>query len=117
MRDYKKLMIWERSHALTLDIYKITKSFPKDELYGLTSQIRRAAVSIPTNMAEGSGRDSEVDFKRYLQISMGSACELEYLIFLSNCLEYISEETYEKISTEIESIKKMISSFITKIRK
>ena len=78
MRDFHKLMIWQRSHSLTLEIYKITKTFPKEEVFGLTSQIQRAVSSIPTNIAEGCGRNSNKEFAHFLQIAIGSATELEY---------------------------------------
>lgn len=78
MKDFKKLKAWEKSHQLTLAIYKVTRSFPKDELYGLTSQMRRASVSIPANIAEGCGRGSDAELARFCHIAMGSASELEY---------------------------------------
>lgn len=80
MKDFRKLQIWEKSHVLVLSVYKQTKSFPKEELFGLTSQIRRAAASIPANIAEGCGRGSDAELARFAQISMGSASELEYHI-------------------------------------
>ncbi|MFC1508842.1 four helix bundle protein [Candidatus Omnitrophota bacterium] len=78
MKDFRQLEVWKRSHELTLKIYKLTKSFPKEELYGVTSQIRRAALSIPTNIAEGCGRKGDVELSRFLVISLGSASELDY---------------------------------------
>ena len=89
MRDFRKIKAWEKAHELTLAIYAATLSFPKDELYGLTSQMRRSASSIPTNIAEGCGRDSEADFARFLQIAIGSTTELEYQILLSRDLKLI----------------------------
>ncbi|MDP2039455.1 MAG: four helix bundle protein, partial [Ignavibacteria bacterium] len=89
MRDFRKLQIWERAHNLVLKIYETTKLLPKEELYGLTSQIRRAAVSIPTNIAEGAGKDSNKDFVRYLNIALGSLSEVQYLLFLIKELNYI----------------------------
>lgn len=91
MKDFKTLKVWEKSHALTLDIYKISNSFPKEEMFGLTSQIRRAATSIGLNIAEGCGRGTDADFRRFLQIAFGSACEVEYCILLSFDLEYIDK--------------------------
>ena len=90
MRDFKKLQVWEKSHGLTLRIYELTAQFPREEIYGLTSQIRRACASIPTNIAEGCGRESPADFAPFLQIAMGSASETEYLILLARDLKYIN---------------------------
>ncbi len=83
MQDFKKLQVWAKSHDLTLRMYELTSQFPREEIYGLTSQIRRACASIPTNIAEGCGRKSSADFARFLQIAMGSASETEYLILLA----------------------------------
>tara|TARA_R110000737_G_scaffold176257_2_gene201332 strand:- start:3565 stop:3846 length:282 start_codon:yes stop_codon:yes gene_type:complete len=91
MRDYKKYNVWELGHEVTLEIYKLTNTFPKDENFGLTSQMRRASSSIPANIAEGCGRESDAEFKRFLIISQGSASELEYFTILAKDLEYIGE--------------------------
>jgi four helix bundle protein len=115
MRDFRKYLVWEQSHKLTLEIYSITKTFPSDEKYGLSSQIRRACSSIPTNIAEGCGKISEKDFARYLGISFGSASELEYLILLSKDLNFIDNEKYELLQHEIVSIKKQLYHLINKI--
>ena len=116
MRDFRKQIVWEKAHFLTLKVYKITKSFPKEELYGLTSQTRRACASIPTNIAEGCGRDTDADFARFLQIAMGSATEVEYLFMLTNSLGLIEEADYNKLHEEVVEIKKMLSSYIKKLR-
>lgn len=92
MRDFRELKVWEKAHLLTLKIYNVTKGYPKEELYGLTSQIRRACVSIPTNIAEGCVRSSDADFARFLYIALGSTSELEYLIVLSNDLKFIENK-------------------------
>ena len=92
MRDFRELKVWEKAHLLTLKIYKVTKGYPKEELYGLTSQLRRACVSIPTNIAEGCVRSSDADFARFLYIALGSTSELEYLIVLSNDLKFIENK-------------------------
>jgi four helix bundle protein len=112
MRNYKDLQVWRRSHNLTIQIYKITYSFPKEELYSLTSQIRRASSSIPTNIAEGCGRGSEVDFARFLQISLGSAYETEYELLLAHELEYINKDDYYPLLKEISEIIKMLTRLI-----
>ncbi|MCX6170340.1 MAG: four helix bundle protein [Ignavibacteriales bacterium] len=116
MKDFRNLKVWELSHKVALSIYDITALFPKDEIYGLTSQIRRASVSIPTNISEGCGRYSDADFKRFLQIGFGSACELEYLLLLSNELKYVSKKDYDQIISEIIEVKKMLSGLIKKLK-
>lgn len=116
MKNFKELLIWQRSHQLVLDIYLITKSFPKEEVYGLTSQIRRSCSSIPTNIAEGCGRNSDAEMNRFLIIAQGSATELEYQIILSKDLSYISTEILNTLSLELTEIRKMINTFSQKIR-
>lgn len=111
MRDFHKLVIWQRSHKLTLDVYRVSNAFPKEELFGLTSQIRRAVSSIPTNIAEGCGRASNKDFAHFLQISIGSASEVEYELLLAHDLEYINDEVFEKLTSETVAIRKMINSY------
>ena len=116
MQDFRKLKFWEKAHNLTLAIYKETQSFPKDELYGITNQIRRAAFSMPNNIAEGCGRDSEKELKRFLTISLGSSSEVEYLLLLSKDLKYLNEMMYINLSNQIIEIKKMISGYIRRIK-
>jgi len=106
MRDFKKYEIWELSHKLTLDIYDVTQTFPKEEIYGLTSQIRRSSSSIPTNISEGCGRDSDAEFNRFLTIALGSANETEYLLILSKDLNYITIEKSISLLKEVNSIKR-----------
>ena len=108
MRDFKKYEIWQLSHAFRLKIYSSTSLFPKDEMYGITSQIRRASSSIPTNISEGCGRNSDKEFNQYLNIALGSASETEYLIILSRDLNYIDRETFEILEKEINTIKSKI---------
>ena len=96
--------MWERSHELTLKIYELTSQFPREEIYGLTNQIRRACTSIPTNIAEGCGRESTADFARFLQIAMGSASETEYLILLAHNLKYFNAKQYVKLTDAIVSV-------------
>ena len=115
MRDFKKLKIWQRSHQLALDVYKSTNNFPKSEQYGLISQIRRSAVSIPSNIAEGCGKESPTEFARYLRIAMGSASELEYQLILSHDLIYLSEESFRALEDEVTQLKKMLVVFVRKI--
>jgi four helix bundle protein len=115
MRNFQDLTIWVKSHQLTLSIYSITKSFPKEELYGLISQMRNSASSIPTNIAEGCGRNTNPDFKRFLTIATGSSSELEYQCILSRDLKFITDETFNKLQSEIIEIRKMIYSFSSKL--
>ena len=96
-------------------VYGITAHFPKDELYGLTSQIRRSCASIPMNIAEGCGRSGDTEFCRFLVIAMGSASELEYLLQLANDLDYLKRSDYKELAKDIVEIKRMLSSFIQKL--
>ncbi len=116
MKDFRKLKVWERAHHMILKIYKVTEKFPREELYGLISQIRRAGVSIPTNIAEGAIRSSDADFARFLYIALGSTSELEYLILLSQDLKYIKSELYNELNNEINEIKKMLIALIQKLK-
>lgn len=115
MRNYKNYLIWEKSHKFTLRIYKLTNTFPKEELYNLVSQMRRSASSIPTNIAEGCGRNSDKDFLRFLYFAYGSANEIEYQLILSKDLKFIDSETGKIFLSEVEEIKKMLNSLIQKI--
>ena len=116
MRDFHNLLIWKRSHQLTLDIYKISQYFPKDELFGLTSQIRRAVSSVATNIAEGCGRNSNKDFAHFLQIAIGSASEVEYELLLAHDLKYINNEEYERLTNEVVAIRKMIIKYQSELK-
>ena len=115
MQDYKKLEIWNKSYKLELTIYSITKKFPKEELYGLTSQIRRSSVSISSNIAEGSRRSTDKDFKSFLHIAYGSSAELEVQIMYARDLNYINKETSISILEEISQISRMLNTFIQKL--
>ena len=115
MHDFKKLIVWQKTRDLVKNIYLLTKSFPKEELYGLTSQIRRSAVSILSNIAEGAGRNSKKDFNRFLDIANGSAFELETQIILSFDLDYITETEMNSILNQIEEIQKMIYGLKNKL--
>jgi four helix bundle protein len=116
MKDFKKLKVWEKTHRLTLNVYESSANFPREELYGLTSQIRRACVSVPTNTAEGCGRSSDTDFARFLQISMGSASEVEYLLLLGQDLDLLAHEVYEELHSVVVEIKRMLTSLIKTLR-
>ena len=116
MKDFRQLKVWEKSHQLALAIYKTTKEFPKEELYGLTSQIRRSSMSIPTNIAEGCGRFTDADFARFLQMAMGSASEAEYQLILAHDLGFLPSDSYEQLHNEIEEVKRMLASLLKTLR-
>jgi four helix bundle protein len=116
MKDFRTLKIWEKSHALTLAIYKATGAFPKQELYALTSQIQRAAVSIPANIAEGCGKDSDAELKRYFLIAMGSSSELEYLLILAQDLGYLPANVFQSMTNDLVELRKMLNAFIQKLK-
>lgn len=115
MVDYRKYKVWQKSHQLVLDVYAITSNFPKEEQFNLVSQINRAAVSIPTNIAAGCGRETQKELIRFLYISSGSAHELEYLLFLSIELKIKAVENTTKILADIDEVKRMLASLIKKI--
>ncbi len=116
MQDYKKIEVWKKAHKLVLDMYIVTSHFPSTEQFEITSQLKRAAVSIPTNISEGSGKRSNNDFSRYLQIAFGSASEVEYLLFLSYELKFMDSEKYNGLIAQILEIKKMIFGLIKKLK-
>jgi len=116
MKDFRDLKVWYKAHALTLESYQATKRFPADERFGLISQIRRSSASIPTNIAEGCGRGSDADLSRFLQIAMGSSCELEYQFLLAHDLGYLSREAHQSLNAATQEIKRMLSSFIKKLK-
>ena len=116
MRDFRSIRAWEKGHTLTLAVYQATQQFPNDEKFGLTSQMRRASASIPTNIAEGSGRQGDIELARFMQISMGSASELEYLLLLAHDLHLLNHEDYRQLNQQTLEVKKMLASFIKKLR-
>ncbi|NLF65182.1 MAG: four helix bundle protein [Chloroflexi bacterium] len=116
MRDFRRLQVWQRAHQLTLAVYRMTESFPKHELYGLTSQLRRSAMSIPTNMAEGCGRESIVELARFLQIAMGSAKELEYQLLLAHDLGYVQPDVYCSLNDETRQVQRMLHAYLGQLR-
>ncbi|MGB3850065.1 MAG: four helix bundle protein [Tunicatimonas sp.] len=116
MIDFKTLRVWEVFHEIALQVYKVTKKFPSEELYGLTVQIRRSAASVPTNIAEGCGRHTDPDLAKYLTIAMGSASELEYQLLLAKDLEYVDQDEYETITEKLITAKKMLNTFLQKVR-
>ena len=115
MKDFRGLKVWERSHKLTLDVYAVTTSFPRFELYGLTSQIRRCSTSIGANIAEGCGKRGNNEFQRYLQIASGSASELDYHLLLSRDLRFLPDTDYRALMTQLTEVRKMLTSLLQKI--
>jgi four helix bundle protein len=115
MKDFRTLDVWRKAHDLTLAVYTITKTFPKEELYGLTSQMRRASSSIATNIAEGCGKRTDADFARYLQNAFGSANELEYLLLLAFDLQFLKKADFEVLSNNTIEVKKMLAAFLRKL--
>jgi four helix bundle protein len=115
MRDFRKLQVWQKAHQLTLAVYKVTAHFPRTEMYGMVSQMRRAAVSIPTNIAEGCGREGEAELGRFMQIAMGSASELEYQVLLAKDLGLLGHNEHEQLSEGTSEIKRMLTSFFRKL--
>jgi four helix bundle protein len=116
VQDFRNLKVWEKAHALTLDVYRCSKAFPKDETYGLTAQVRRASASIGANIAEGSCRNGDIDFARFLQIAAGSASEVQYHLLLAHDLELLKKSDYERLSDEVVEVKRMLASLLQKLR-
>ncbi len=115
MKDFRNLEVWSKAHQTVLAVYKDSHAFPRDEIFGLTSQMRRAAISVPSNLAEGCGRGSDTELSRFSQIAMGSSSELEYQALLAKDLKYLSDEKYEDLSNRIIEVKKMLASLIKKL--
>lgn len=116
MRNFKDIKVWKKAHRLALAVYKATSGFPGEERYGLTSQSRRAAASIPTNIAEGCGRGSEADFARFLQIALGSASELEYHLLLTRDLDLLKHERHQSLDADVNEVKRMLHAFIKTLK-
>lgn len=116
MRDFRQIKVWAKAHQLTLEIYITTSQFPREELYGLTSQLRRSAASIPANIAEGYGREGNAELARFLQMGIGSAYEVEYHVLLARDLHFINLETYYRLHEKIVEIKRMLAALLIKVR-
>jgi len=115
MKDFRNLKVWQKSHELALSIYKATLPFPRGEIYGLVSQLRRAASSVPANIAEGCGCNGNREFARFLGIALRSASETEYHLLLSRDLGYLDIETYENLNNRAVEVKRMLTGFIQKL--
>ena len=116
MQSFRNLRVWEKSHRLTLDVYSLSKGFPRDEMYGLTSQMRRASSSIGMNIAEGCCRKGDIEMAQFLQIAMGSASELEYELLLAHDLNYLPDPGYERLVAQVVEVKRMLSSPVQKVK-
>ncbi len=115
MQNYRKLKVWQKAYGLVLRIYVITKNFPKEELYGITSQMRRAAASISANISEGCGRKTRADLMRFLVIALGSLNETENFLLLARDLKYLTLKDFEMIDTDLIEVRKMLISFENKV--
>jgi four helix bundle protein len=115
MKNFRDLQVWQKAHTLTLEIYECSVAWPDTERFGLTSQLRRSAASVPSNIAEGCGRGSDADLRRFLQIAMGSASETEYHILLAHDLGFLSTPSNERLTNQIQEIKRMLAAFIGKL--
>ena len=116
MRAFRDLLVWQKAHALTLALYKATKTFPRDEQYGLTAQIRRSASSVPANLAEGCGRRTATDFGRFVQIALGSASELEYHLLLAADLGLLVPDRHSELDRGVTEVKRMLTGLAKKLR-
>ncbi|MGB2980361.1 MAG: four helix bundle protein [Candidatus Zixiibacteriota bacterium] len=117
LKNYRELIVWQKSYQLCIEIYRITKDFPKEEKFGLTSQIRRAAVSVPSNIAEGYGRKTTPEYIRALYIAYGSHCELETQILLCGDLGYVKVEDMKKLQEDIGEVERMLKALIRSLER
>jgi len=115
MKDFRSLRVWEKSHKLTLDIYRVTSSFPREETYGLTSQMRRSSASIGANIAEGCGKRGNNEFRRFLQIASGSASELDYHLLLARDLGFLPDNDFREFGDDLLELRKMLTSLLQKV--
>jgi four helix bundle protein len=115
MRNYRDLQVWNKAHKLTLELYRVSQGFPREEIYGITSQLRRAAVSIGANLAEGCGRRTSTELARFVRIAMGSASELDYHLLLSSDLGFINNEDFKRTASELTEVRKMLTSFLSSV--
>ena len=115
MHNFKELIVWQKARSVVKDIYLLTKKYPREELFGLTQQLRKSSVSIPSNIAEGSGRGTNADFAHFLDIANGSACEAETQIYLSLDLEYITQKEFDDVNSQLQVIQKLIFNLKKKL--
>jgi four helix bundle protein len=115
MRDFKELKVWQKAHRFVLDVYQQSRSFPPDERFGLAAHLRKSAISVPSNIAEGCGREGERELARFLSIAAGSASETEYQMLLARDLGYLSHEAHRQLDDQANEIKRMLNSFLQKL--
>ncbi|HEY4476728.1 MAG TPA: four helix bundle protein [Candidatus Paceibacterota bacterium] len=115
IRSHKDLIVWQKGIDLVLSIYQLTKDFPKEEIYGLTSQIRRAAISIPSNIAEGRSRGTRKDFTQFLRVAFGSGAELETQLLIARKLSFGPEISYNKVEDQLGEVMRMLNAMIHKL--
>ncbi len=116
-RNYRNIVAWQRAHAVALDVYELSRGFPREEIYGLTSQIRRAAFSVAANIAEGCGRESDKDFLRFLHISLGSLKEVEYALLLAHDLQYMETLRYEPLTIKLNQTFAALQGLIKSLKR
>ena len=115
MRNYRELQVWSKAHNLTLDLYRVSRTFPREEIYGITSQLRRAAASIGANLAEGCGHRTSSELARFVRIAMGSASELDYHLLLCRGLGFMSGDDFTSSTTKLTEVRKMLTSFLSSV--
>jgi four helix bundle protein len=115
MRDFKQLKVWQKAHHLVLNVYRNTRDFPPEERFGLTAHLLRSAASVPSNIAEGCGREGDKELARFLTIAAGSASETEYQLLLARDLGYLNQPTYQELDTQINEVKRMLNAFIQRL--
>jgi four helix bundle protein len=115
VKDFRDLKVWEKAHAVTLEMYRVTNSFPRDERYGLTSQIRRCSASIAANIAEACGRRGNGEFHRFLQVASGSASELDYHLLLARDLSFLGNDQYGSIAKQLGELRRMLTALILRV--
>jgi len=116
VQPFRELKVWQKAHQLTLAVYRATASFPREEVYGLTNQLRRACASVPANLAEGCGRNGSAEFRRYCSIAMGSASEAEYHLLLAKDLKFLALEEHEALAEQIIEVKQMLAAFMRRLQ-
>ena len=116
MKDFRQLKVWQKAHALTLGVYRVTANFPREERYGLTTQMRRAGSSIAANLAEGCGRDGDAELNRFCSIALGSASELQYFLLLARDLNLLASSDYERLAEETTDVKRMLTGLARKLK-